>query len=42
MELYGRFREAGLHNVYLMPPIRRGGARDYSAAQELLERVSGS
>ena len=41
VELYGRFREAGLHNVYLMPPIRRGGARDYAAARELLERVSG-
>ena len=41
VELYGRFREAGLHNVYLMPPIRRGGARDYEAARVLLERVSG-
>ena len=27
IELYGRFREAGLNDVYLMPPIRRGGAR---------------
>ena len=35
-ELYGRFREAGLHDVYLMPPIRRGGARDYAAAREFL------
>ena len=33
VELYGRFREAGLHDVYLMPPIRRGGARDYAAAR---------
>ena len=40
VELYGRFREAGLHDVYLMPPIRRGGARDYAAARVLLERVS--
>ena len=39
VELYGRFREAGLHDVYLMPPIRRGGARDYGAARELLGRV---
>ncbi len=38
VEMYGRFRDAGLHNVYLMPPIRRGGARDYDAARELLGR----
>ncbi len=40
MELYGRFQEAGLRNVYLMPPIRRGGARDYGAARDFLERVT--
>ncbi len=39
VELYGRFREAGLRDVYLMPPIRRGGARDYGAAREFLGRV---
>ena len=37
--LYARFLEAGLHNVYLMPPIRRGGARNYDAAREFLGRV---
>ena len=37
--LYSRFQEAGLHNVYLVPPIRRGGARDYAAAREFLRRV---
>ena len=42
VELYGRFRDAGLHNVYLMPPIRRGGARDYEAAREFLGRVKGN
>ena len=41
VELYGRFREAGLRNVYLMPPIRRGGARDYAAAREFLGQVLG-
>lgn len=41
-ELYGRFREAGLNNVYLVPPIRRGGARNYDAAREFLERVRAS
>ncbi len=39
VELYASFREAGLHDVYLMPPIRRGGARDYDAAREFLGRV---
>ena len=37
-ELYQRFQNAGLRNVYLMPPIRRGGDRDYAAARELLGR----
>ncbi len=39
VELYGRFQDAGLRNVYLMPPIRRGGARDYGAAREFLGQV---
>ena len=39
LELYGKFVEAGLRNVYLVPPIRRGGARDYDAAREFLGRV---
>ena len=39
LELYGRFRAAGLRDVYLVPPIRRGGARDYAAAREFLGRV---
>lgn len=38
-ELYGRFQDAGLRNVYLVPPIRRGGARDYGAAREFLGQV---
>ena len=36
VELYARFRENGIHNIYLIPPIRRGGARNYAAAQEFL------
>ena len=36
LELYERVREHGLHNVYLMPPILRGGARNYEAAQQVL------
>ena len=38
LELHEKFQEAGLHNVYLVPPIRRGGARNYAAAREFLER----
>ena len=33
--LYREFRAAGLHDVYLVPPIRRGGARDYEAARQV-------
>lgn len=36
LELYREFQENGLHNIYLMPPIRRGGARNYEAAQQVL------
>jgi 5,10-methylenetetrahydrofolate reductase len=39
LELYQKFRECGLHNVYLVPPIRRGGARNYAAAKEVLAAV---
>lgn len=42
LELYRRFQAAGLHNVYLVPPIRRGGARNYAAAREFLERARGA
>jgi hypothetical protein len=36
LELYGEFRENGLRNVYLVPPIRRGGGRGYDAAAQVL------
>ena len=36
LEMYRAFQESGLHNVYLVPPIRRGGARNYDAAGEVL------
>ncbi|PKB73582.1 MAG: hypothetical protein BZY75_01050 [SAR202 cluster bacterium Io17-Chloro-G7] len=36
LELYWKFQESGLHNIYLMPPIRRGGARNYEAAQQFI------
>ena len=36
LEIYQGFQEKGLRNVYLVPPIRRGGARNYDAAREVL------
>jgi len=41
VELFQRFREAGINDIYLVPPIRRGGARNYRAAQEVLEAARG-
>ena len=39
LELYRKFQEARLNNIYLMPPIKRGGARNYEAAKEFLEKA---
>ena len=39
LELYQDFQENGLHNIYLVPPIRRGGVRNYGAAKEVLAVV---
>ena len=39
LEQFQRFQQAGLHNIYLVPPIRRGGARGYGAAREVLAAV---
>ena len=36
LELFQEFQKNGLHNVYLVPPIRHGGARDYEAAGRVL------
>jgi homocysteine S-methyltransferase len=36
LELCRRFQESHLHDIYLVPPIRRGRARDYRAAQEVI------
>jgi homocysteine S-methyltransferase len=40
LELYQKFQEARLNNVYLMPPIKRGGARNYEAAKEFLTSIN--
>ena len=39
LELYQRFQENRFHNIYLMPPIKRGGARNYEVAQEFLSKI---
>lgn len=38
-EAWEGFREAGIDAVYLVPPILKGGARDYEAAGRFLERI---
>ena len=37
LELLRRFLDYGVRRIYLVPPILRGGARDYAAAQRVLE-----
>ena len=37
LELLNEFLEFGIRNIYLVPPILRGGGRDYQAAQRVLE-----
>ena len=36
-DLLHAFMELGIRRIYLVPPIMRGGARDYEAAQRVLE-----
>lgn len=42
LELYQAFRENGLNNIYLVPPIRQGGERNYDAARQVLAAVDRS
>ncbi|MCS5670114.1 MAG: methylenetetrahydrofolate reductase [Dehalococcoidia bacterium] len=39
LELYQKFQEARLNNIYLIPPIKRGGTRNYDAAREFLSKI---
>jgi hypothetical protein len=41
IELLHRFAAAGITNIHLVPPIFRGGLRDYEAAQRVLEAARG-
>lgn len=38
LEIWASLRAAGANDCYLVPPIRRSGARNYAAAQEFLAR----
>ena len=39
LELLRSFIDEGITNIYLIPPILRGGVRDYEAAQRVLEAL---
>ncbi|HLF89375.1 MAG TPA: methylenetetrahydrofolate reductase [Anaerolineales bacterium] len=39
LETLAAFREAGINRFYLIPPILKGGGRDYEAAQKMLLAV---
>lgn len=41
IEMVHHFMERGIRNIYLVPPILRGGLRDYKAAQRVLEAIRG-
>ncbi len=42
LEVYESFRAQGIDAVYLVPPILRGGARDYEAAARVLSAIRAS
>jgi homocysteine S-methyltransferase len=37
LQLIQEFADAGLSSIYLVPPVKKGGRRDYEAAQAVLE-----
>ena len=39
LQVLDDFASAGLDTIYLVPPIMRGGRRDYETTQEVLEVV---
>ena len=41
LQAWDSLRSAGAADYYLVPPIRRNGARDYDAASRFLERADG-
>ncbi len=42
LELAGVLREAGVRAFYVIPPILKGGGRDYTAAQQVLDSLRAS
>ena len=40
LEVWEWLRAVGVNDCYLVPPIRRSGARDYEAAREFLAQVA--
>ena len=42
LEVWAGLRSAGIGDCYLVPPIRRSGARNYAAAREFLTRAAGA
>ena len=41
LQLLKEFLDFGINTIYLVPPILKGGVRDYEAAQRVLEGVRG-
>ena len=41
LQVLGAFVDEGFRSIYLIPPILRGGQRDYDAAQRVLEAFRG-
>ena len=39
LELFQEFVDFGIRRIYLVPPIMRGGARDYEAAERVLQEA---
>jgi homocysteine S-methyltransferase len=39
LELLHKFQDAGFRRIYLIPPILKGGSRDYQAAQKVLKKA---
>ena len=41
LEVWSALQSAGVGDCYVVPPIRRSGARNYTAAREFIERAAG-
>ena len=41
LEVWSALRPAGVGDCYVVPPIRRSGARNYAAAREFIQRAAG-